>query len=85
MHVAMARPGFMRGGTVPSETIDDLHKYRAYWLVARTAEVIGGWSTRPLPLPDMVYAAIAVDTGCNQELIEDAVLSVEEDLDQERP
>ena len=85
MHVAMARPGFMSGGTDPSETIDDLRNYRAHWLVARTAEVIGGWSTRPLPLPDMVYAATAVDMGHHRELIEDAVLGVEEDLDQERP
>jgi hypothetical protein len=85
MHVAMARPGFMNGGRDPSETIDDLRNYRAHWLVARTAEVIGGWSTRPLPLPDMVYAATAVDMGHNRELIEDAVLSVEEDMDQERP
>jgi hypothetical protein len=85
MHVAMARPGFMSGGTDPSETVDDLRKYRAHWLVARTAEVIGGWSTRPLPLPDMVYAAIAVKTGRTRELIEDGVLSVEDDLDRERP
>jgi hypothetical protein len=85
MFVAMARPGFMSGGTDPSETTDDLRNYRAHWLVARTAEVIGGWSTRPLPLPDMVYAAIAVETGRTRELIEDAVLSVEDDLDQERP
>jgi hypothetical protein len=83
MFVAMARPGFMSGGTDPSETIDDLRNYRAHWLVARTAEVIGGWSTRPLPLPDMVYAAIAVETGRTREHIENAVLSVEEDLDQE--
>jgi hypothetical protein len=85
MFVAMARPGFMSGGTDPSETIDDLRNYRAHRLVARTAEVIGGWSTRPLPLPDMVYAAIAVETGRTRELIEDAVLSVEDDLGQERP
>jgi hypothetical protein len=81
---AMTRPGFMSGGRDPSETVDDLRKYRAHWLVARTAEVIGGWSTRPLPLPDMVYAATAVDMGHHRELIEDAVLGVEEDLDQER-
>jgi hypothetical protein len=82
---AMTRPGFMNGSRDPSETVDDLRKYRAHWLVARTAEVIGGWSTRPLPLPDMVYAATAVDMGHHRELIEDAVLGVEEDLDQERP
>lgn len=85
VHVALARPGFMSGGTDPSETIADLRSYRAHWLVARTAEVIGGWSTRPLPLPDMVYAATAIDMGHHRELIEDAVLGVEEDLDQERP
>lgn len=60
-------------------------RYRAHWLVARTAEHIGGWATRPLPLPDMVYAATAADMGHHRELIEDAVLGVEEDLDQERP
>ncbi|WP_264058978.1 hypothetical protein [Mycolicibacterium frederiksbergense] len=66
VYVAMARPGFMSGGRDPSETVDDLRKYRAHWLVARTAEVIGGWSTRPLPLPDMVYAATALDMGITE-------------------
>jgi hypothetical protein len=79
MHVAMARPGFMHG-TDPSETIDDLRNYRAHWLVARTAEHIAGWSTRPLPLPDMCYSAMALERHEIRELIEDALSSVEDDL-----
>ena len=63
------RPGFV-GGAGPSDTIAELSRYRAHWLVARTAEHIGGWATRPLPLPDMVYAAIAVETGRTRELVE---------------
>jgi hypothetical protein len=79
MHVAMARPGFLHG-TDPSETIDDLRNYRAHWLVARTAEHIAGWSTRPLPLPDMCYAAMSLERHEIRELIEDALSSVEDDL-----
>ena len=79
MHVAMARPGFLHG-TDPSETIDVLRNYRAHWLVARTAEHIAGWSTRPLPLPDMCYAAMALERNEIRDLIEDALSSVEDDL-----
>jgi hypothetical protein len=79
MHVAMARPGFLHG-TDPSETIDDLRNYRAHWLVARTAEHIAGWSTRPLPLTDMCYAAMALERNEIRDLIEDALSSVEDDL-----
>ena len=73
------RPGFV-GGTDPSDTIAELTRYRAHWLVARTAEHIGGWATRPLPLPDMCYAAAAAGRGHVRELVVDALVSVEEDL-----
>jgi hypothetical protein len=80
MQVAMKRPGFLSGAADPSEAIDDARSYRAHWLVARTAELLGGFSTRPLPLPDMCYAAMALERREIRELMEDALSSVEDDL-----
>lgn len=73
------RPGFM-GQADPSETIEELARYRAHWLVARTAELIGGWATSPLPLPDMCYAAASVGNAHIRDLIVECLASVEEDL-----
>lgn len=73
------RPGFV-GQTDPSDTIEELARYRAHWLVARTAELIGGWATRPLPLPDMCYAAAAAGNVHIRDLIVESLASVEEDL-----
>jgi hypothetical protein len=81
VQVALARPGFAAVGDEPHDAAAR-EIYCAHWLVARTAELVGGWSAHPLPLPDMVYAAITVlddETGARRE-IEDAVSSVEEDL-----
>ena len=72
------RPGFAGHGD-PSDTIEELARYRAHWLVARTAELIGGWATRPLPLADMCYAAAAAGNGHIRELIVESLASVEED------
>jgi len=78
---AIYRPAFVSGATAdPSETIPELTRYRAHWLVARTAEHIGGWATRPLPLPDMCYAAAATGNIPIRDLIVEALVSVEEDL-----
>lgn len=73
------RPG-RNGEGDPSETIADLAQYRAHWMVARTAELIGGWSSRPLPLPDMCYAAVAAGNVHVRDLIAEAMASVEADL-----
>jgi hypothetical protein len=73
------RPGFV-GQSDPSETIEELARYRAHWLVARTAELIGGWATRPLPLPDMCYAASAAGNVHIRDLIVESLASVEEDF-----
>lgn len=73
------RPGFV-GQSDPSDTIEELVRYRAHWLVARTAELIGGWATRPLPLPDMCYAAAAAGNVHIRDLIVESLASVEEDL-----
>lgn len=78
---SICRPAFANGSTGdPSDTNGELARYRAHWLVARTAEHIGGWATRPLPLPDMCYAAAAVGNIDLRELIVNALDSVEEDL-----
>ncbi|MDZ4264393.1 MAG: hypothetical protein U1D00_01580, partial [Mycobacterium sp.] len=69
----------------PSDTTEFLADYRAHWLVARTAEHIGGWSRRPLPLPDMCYAAAATGDPHLRDMIVKALVSVEEDLQYEAP
>lgn len=51
-------------------------------MVARTAELIGGWATRPLPLPDMCYAAAAAGDVHLHDVIVKELTSVEEDLGQ---
>lgn len=73
------RPGFV-GQSDPSDTIEELARYRAHWMVARTAELIGGWATRPLPLPDMCYAAAAAGDVHLRLAIVKELTSVEEDL-----
>ena len=73
------RPGFV-GQSDPSGTVEELARYRAHWLVARTAELIGGWATRPLPLPDMCYAAAAAGDLHLRDVIVKELTSVEEDL-----
>ena len=73
------RPGVF-GQADPSDTIEELARYRAHWTVARTAELIGGWATRPLPLPDMCYAAAAAGNVHIRDLIVESLTSVEEDL-----
>jgi hypothetical protein len=78
---AIFRPGFV-GQSDPSETVEELARYRAHWLVARTAELIGGWATRPLPLPDMCYAAAAAGDVHLHDVIVKELTSVEEDLGQ---
>ncbi|WP_235689935.1 hypothetical protein [Mycolicibacterium gadium] len=79
---SICRPAFVSGSTAdPNDTRGELANYRAHWLVARTAEHIGGWATRPLPLPDMCYAAAAVGNLDLRESIVAALASVEADLD----
>nr|WP_255206993.1 hypothetical protein [Mycolicibacterium sp. PAM1] len=85
---AMRRPAFATNtGAVadPSDTTEELADYRAHWMVARTTEHIGGWSRRPLPLPDMCYAAAATGDPDLRDMIVKALVSVEEDLQYEAP
>lgn len=78
---AMSRPAFMTGGAGhPRDSSQELANYRAHWLVARTAELLGGWATRPLPLPDMCYAAAATSNPDLRDMTVKALVSVEEDL-----
>lgn len=81
------RPGFINGSTAdPRDTLQERVLYRAHWLVARTAEHIGGWARRPLPLPDMCYAAAATgELPHLRDVIVKALVSVEEDLHYEAP
>lgn len=84
---AISRPGFVNGSTAdPGDTLQERARYRAHWLVARTAEHMGGWARRPLPLPDMCYAAAATgELPHLRDVIVKALISVEEDLQYEAP
>lgn len=84
---AIFRPGFINGSTSdPRDTLQERAQYRAHWLVARTAEHIGGWARRPLPLPDMIYAAAATgELPHLRDVIVKDLVSVEEDLHYEAP
>lgn len=84
---SICRPGFVNGATAdPRDTLQERARYRAHWLVARTAEHIGGWARRPLPLPDMCYAAAATgELPQLRDVIVKALVSVEEDLQCEAP
>jgi len=78
---AMSRPAFMIGGAGhPRDSSEELANYRAHWLIARTAEHIGGWANRPLPLPDMCYAAAVTGDPDVHDMIVKALVSVEDDL-----
>jgi hypothetical protein len=84
---AICRPAFVYGGTAdPGDILQERARYRAHWLVARTAEHIGGWARRPLPLPDMCYAAAATgDADHLRDVIVKSLVSVEEDMQYEAP
>ena len=82
---ALARPAFITGGAGhPRDYSEALANYRAHWLVARTAEHIGGWATRPLPLPDMCYGAAVSGEVDVPDMIVRALVGVEQDLELER-
>jgi len=55
--------------------------YRDNWTVSRALEVLSGWASRPLPVADLAYAAIAVDPGSDaRERISAALQQVEVEL-----
>lgn len=55
--------------------------YRDNWTVSRALEVLTGWASRPLPVADMAYAAIAVDPGSDvRERISTSLQQIEVEL-----
>lgn len=55
--------------------------YRDAWTVCRTLEVVAGWASRPLPVADMAYAALAADPdGDVRERMSAALQQVEVEL-----
>lgn len=78
LEVSVKRAGFQSDS--PEADVSDRKGYRAYWLMARTMEFVGGWARRPLPLADMVYAATAVGTGDFRMTLEPKLREIEEDL-----
>jgi hypothetical protein len=76
---AAHRPGGFEDGPQEPQDVPSGNGefYRNQWLVARTLEHIGGWSIRPLPLADMVYAAAAIGTADIREQLEPSLREVE--------
>jgi len=79
---AAHRPGGFENGPQQPEDVPSGNGefYRNQWFVARTLEHIGGWSTRPLPLADMVYAAAAITTADIREQLEPSLREIENEL-----
>lgn len=76
---AAHRPGGFEGGPQQPEDVPASNGefYRNQWFMARTLEHIGGWSARPLPLADMVYAAAAIGTTDIREQLEPSLREIE--------
>ncbi|WP_454561761.1 hypothetical protein [Mycobacterium haemophilum] len=79
---AAHRPGGFDAGPQQPEDVPmgNSEFYRNQWFVARALEHVGGWSTRPLPLADMVYAAAAVGTADIREQLEPSLREVENEF-----
>lgn len=79
---AVHRPGGFENGPQNPEDVPagNVEFYRLQWLAARTFEHIGGWSTRPLPLTDMVYAAAAIGTAGIREQLEPSLREIENEV-----
>ncbi|MGH3556029.1 MAG: hypothetical protein ACRDTK_00650 [Mycobacterium sp.] len=79
---AAHRPGGFENGPQKPEDVPagNGEFYRLQWLAARTVEHIGGWSARPLPLADMVYAAAAIGTVDIREQLEPSLRVIEDEL-----
>ena len=52
------------------------HHYRQQWLLSRAMEYVGAWAERPLPLADMVYAALAVGLRDVRVKVDEAVAAL---------
>jgi hypothetical protein len=52
------------------------HHYRQKWLLSRAMEYVGCWAERPLPLADMVYAALAVGLRDVRVKVDEAVAAL---------
>lgn len=81
LSVGAKRPGGI--SDTPSRPDDvpmAIHQYyRGQWAVARAMEHFGGWAGTPMPLADMVYAAMAAARIDVRSALVDALRSVEED------
>lgn len=52
------------------------HHYRQQWLLSRAMEYVWAWAERPLPLADMVYAALAVGLRDVRVKVDEAVAAL---------
>lgn len=79
---AAHRPGGFEDGAQQPEDVPwgNGEFYRNQWFVARTLEHIGGWSTRPLPLADMTYAAAAIGTVDIAQQLEPSLREIENEF-----
>ncbi|WP_048891919.1 hypothetical protein [Mycobacterium heckeshornense] len=70
LSVGAKRPGGYKDDDLnPEQVPAQIHAhYRSQWVAARVMEHLKGWGERPLPLADMVYAAVAAEVACNGDV-----------------
>ncbi|WP_142760723.1 hypothetical protein [Mycobacterium sp. MFM001] len=85
LSVGAKRPGGYKDDDLrPEQVPAQIHThYRSQWVAARVMEHLKGWGVRPLPLADMVYAAVAAEVACNGDvrtMVEPGLREIEQEL-----
>lgn len=64
----------------PQDVPVSIHQhYRGQWVLARAMEQFSGWAAAPMPLSDMVYAAMAAERIDVRAVLEEPLRTVEEE------
>lgn len=64
----------------PQDVPASIHQhYRGQWVLARAMEQFSGWAATPMPLSDMVYAAMAAERIDVRAVLEEPLRTVEEE------
>lgn len=85
LSVGAKRPGgYTDDDLRPEQVPAQIHAhYRGQWVAARVMEHLKGWGVRPLPLADMVYAAVAAEVACNGDVrtvLEPGLRQIEQEM-----
>lgn len=85
LSVGAKRPGgYDNDDMRPEQVPAQIHAhYRCQWVAARVMEHLKGWGERPLPLAEMVYAAVAAEVACNGDIrtvLEPGLRQIEQEM-----